>query len=588
MSAPGAKLAPARPEIVTHEIPRQRPGWIELATGTDHKTVGRLYIGAALTFLVLALTELVLMRVQLIVPDNTMITYSDFGRLLSTYGATAIVLFALPLTVGLATYIVPLQIGARTVAFPRLGALSFWVYLAGGITLYASFLYSPSEAGVLPLPPLSELSFSSNSGVDAWAAGVALAVLGLILAAINLLVTVRKMRAPGMAWRRLPLFAWATTVNSVLILVAGPVLLAALTMLFYDRNYSGVFFESAEGGAPVLFEHLSWIFFTSAYLAIVIFAAGVISEILPTFARKPVFSHRAIAASLAAVAGLGFFAWMQNMYSAEIGRGFAYFAMAAALLLAIPVGVLLFNWIATLWGGSLRLRAPLLFALGAISVMGSGLAGELAQSVVPVGWQLDDTMAAWQDTHLALAGGAVFGGFAALYYWFPKITGRTMGEGLARISFWTMLVGIYLLCLPMFFAGLEGQPVDVSEYFEGSGLFGWNLVATIGSFVFAAGVVLTLVNAATSVRGGVGAGHDPWGGSTLEWFALSPPPEHNFDVVPDVRSAEPLLDIGDAVRARTASWRAPTPREHPEGKQQPVAADESQADDGGAAGAPVA
>jgi heme/copper-type cytochrome/quinol oxidase subunit 1 len=410
---------------------------------------------------------------------------------------------------------------------------------------------------------------------------VALAILGLILAAINLLVTVTRLRAPGMAFRRMPLFSWASTVNSVLILAAGPVLLAALVMLFYDRHYSGVFFESAEGGAPVLFEHMSWIFFTSAYAAIVIFAAAAISEILPVFSRKPAFSHRAIAISLAAVAVLGFLAWMQNMYSSDIGRGFSYFAMAMALLMAIPLGVIFFNWIATLWGGSIRVRAPMLFALGAVSTMGVGLSGELAQSVVPVGLLLGDSMAAWQDTHLALGGAALFGGFAALYFWFPKFTGRTMGEGLAGISFVAMLVGLYLLCLPMFFAGLEGQPVDVSEYFDGSGLFGWNLIATIGSFVLAAGILLTLVNAAISIRGGTGAGHDPWGGATLEWFALSPPPEHNFDLVPDVRSSEPLLDIREAVRERTGAWRAPAPLEAPEGEQKPAGEDERS-------GAPVA
>jgi heme/copper-type cytochrome/quinol oxidase subunit 1 len=574
MSPPQSGLAPAQPEIVTHELPRRRARWIEIATSTDHKQVGLLFIGAALTFLVLALTELVLMRVQLIVPDNTLITYDNFGRLLSAYGATAIVLFALPFAFGLATYLVPLQIGARGVAFPRLGALSFWLFLLGGITLYASFLYSPSDAGVNPLPPLSELSFSESGGLDGWIAGVAIALLGLILAAVNLLVTVARMRAPGMAFRRMPLFAWASAVNSVLILAAGPVLLAALVMLFYDRHYSGVFFESAEGGAPVLFQHLSWIFFTSAYAAIVVFAAGVISEILPAFARKPAFSHRAIAASLAAIAGLGFLAWMQNMYSADIGRGFTYFAMAVALLLAIPIGVILFNWLATLWGGSLRLRAPMLFALGAISTMSVGLAGELAQSVIPVGWLLGNSMAAWQDTHLALGGGALFGGFAGLYYWFPKFTGRTMGEGLGQISFWSMLVGLYLLTVPMFFAGLEGQPVDVSEYFDGSGLFGWNLVASLGSFVLAVGILLTLINAAVSVRAGAGAGHDPWGGTTLEWFALSPPPEHNFDLVPDVRSSEPLLDIREAIRARTGAWHAPAPLEVPEGDQPPAAGGE--------------
>jgi heme/copper-type cytochrome/quinol oxidase subunit 1 len=551
VTPPAVRVSPARPEIVTREPRRPRPAWVSLATATDHKQVGLLYVATALSFLVLAACELVLMRVQLVVPDNTMIDYVTFDRLLSAYGATAIVLFALPLAIGIATYVVPLQIGARGVALPRLGALSFWLYALGGITLYASFLYTPSEAGVNPLPPLSDDAFLETGGVDGWIAGVGLALIGLVLAAINLVTTIHRMRAPGMVWRRLPLFSSASTVVSYLLLLAGPVFLAALTMLFYDRHFSGVFFDPGGGGAPILFQHLSWIFFTSAYVAIVVFAAGAISEIVPTLSRKPSFSHRATAASLAAIGAIGFLTWMQNMYTADIGRAFAYFAMVCAVLLLIPFGVLFFNWIATMWRGTLELRAPLLFALGAISTMSIGLAGELGNSVLPVGWQLADTATAWQDTHYALIGAAVFGGFAARYYWFPKMTGRTMGEGLARASFWTLLVGVHATLLPMALAGLVGQPVDISEYFEGTGLATYNLISTIGSLVLAIGILLTLANAARSVRHGTRVGHDPWLGDTLEWFALSPPPEHGFDAVPDVRSTEPLREIRALIAQRT-------------------------------------
>lgn len=567
MSAPPRLApAPARPELVTRanrEASRPRRGWLALMTATDHKQVGLLYICTALVALVLATCLLVLMRVQLIVPENTMIDPVTFDRFLSTYGATAIVLFALPLAIGFATYLMPLQIGARGAALPRLGAASYWLYLFGAITLYASFLYSPPEGGTLALPPLSDDAFSPSNGVDAWIAGVGLAVLGFVLAAINLIATARHERAPGMAWRRMPPFSWASTVISYLIVVAGPVMLAALVMLFFDRHYDGAFFDSAEGGGPILYQHMGWIFFTSAYAAIVIFAAGVISEILPVFSGKPLFSHRASQAAIAAIAVLGFLAWMQNMYSADIARGWLYFAMLAALMLAVPIGVLIVSWIATLWSGALRFRAPLLFALGAISTMSIGLAGELANSVIPVGWQFGNTTAPWQDTHYALIGGAVFAGFAALYYWFPKLTGRTMGEGLARASFWTMLIGVNLMSVPMFLAGVEGQPVDIYEYYEGTGVDGYNLVASIGSFVLATGVILTLVNAVLGVRHGARAGHDPWGGASLEWFALSPPPEHNFDAVPDVRSSEPLVDIREAVRRRTEAWSPPARLERP-------------------------
>ncbi len=280
-----------------------------------------------------------------------------------------------------------------------------------------------------------------------------------------------------------------------------------------------------EGGGPILYQHLTWIFLTAAYTAIVVFAAGVISEIVTAFSAKPSFSHRSTLVALAAAGVFGPLAWMQNMYTADMARGWMYFGMLFALALMVPLGVLFFNWIGTLWNGALRLRAPLIFALGAISTLSFGLAGELAQSVIPVGWQLANTMAAWQDTHYALIGGAVFGGFAALYYWFPKMTGRTMGEGLGIGSFVALLVGVHLMCLPMFFAGLEGQPVDAFKYYSDTGLSFFNLLASIGSFVLAIGIVLTLVNAVVSIRSGARAGHDPWGGSTLEWFALSPPPD---------------------------------------------------------------
>ena len=554
-------ISPPRPEVVTRETPRERYAWVRMVTATDHKQVGLLYVCTALVGLVLAITLLVLMRAQLIVPENTLLSPDIFDELMSMYGATAVVFFALPLAIGIATYVVPLQIGSRGVAFPRLGAASYWLYLFGGIVLFATFLYEPPQGGTQALPPLADDEFLFTNGVEAWIVGVGLAVAGFILAAINLITTVRVRRAPGMAWRRMPAFSFASTVVSYMMLVTGPIMIAALVMLFYDRRFDGIFFESGSGGGPVLYQHLSWIFLTAAYTAIVIFAAGVISEIVATFSRKPAFSHRATLVALAAAGVLGPLAWMQNMYTADMARGWKYFGMLCALALMVPLGVLFFNWLGTLWNGAIRLRAPMVFALGAISTMSFGLAGELAQSVIPVGWQLANTMAAWQDTHYALIGGAVFGGFAALYYWFPKMTGRTMGEGLALASFVALLLGVHLMCLPMFFAGLEGQPVDVFEYYSDTGLSFYNLLASIGGFVLAVGILLTLANAALSVRSGARAGHDPWAGSTLEWFALSPPPEHNFDAVPDVRSAEPLRDVRDAVRRQTEAFTPPRPAE---------------------------
>jgi len=395
---PPTSLAPARPEVVAERYPQRRPAWIELVTSGDHKAVGVLYLGAALSFLALATVELVLMRVQLIVPESTILSPEIFDQLLSTYGATAVVLFAIPAALGLISFVVPLQIGARGTAFPRLGALSLWLYLAGGVTLYASFLYRPPDAGVNPLPPLSDTLFTPTAGLDAWIAGVGLAALGFTLFAINMLATLHTQRAPGVVWRRLPLFSWSATVIGYVLMVAGPVMFAACSMLLIDRQFGGVFFDAGEGGSPILWQPLSWLFFTGAYVVVLLAAFGAISEILPTFSGKPPFSHRAIAASLVATGALGLLAWMQNMYTAPIPLGWTYFAMAAAVALTVPIGILLFNWLATLWGGVLHLRAPLLFALGAISTVSFGLAGELGYSVIPVGWQLDSTTAAQADT----------------------------------------------------------------------------------------------------------------------------------------------------------------------------------------------
>jgi cytochrome c oxidase subunit 1 len=591
--SPPATVAPTHPEVVTEELPRRRPAWVERVTATDHKSVGILYVGASLSFLALAVVEFVLLRVQLIVPENTAIQPEIFDRLLSTFGVTAVVLFAIPLALGLFSYVVPLQIGSRGVAFPRLGLASFWLYLAGGATVFGSFLYRPSEAGFAAFPPLSEGAFSNGGGVDAWVVGTGLAILGFVCFAVNLVVTIRKMRAPGMAWRRVPPFSWAAGVIGYLLLVIGPVMLAALTMLFIDRNYGGVFFNAGEGGAPLLYEHLAWFFFTGAYILVLLFAAGAISDVLPTFARKPLFGQRAAMVCMLAIGVLGPLAWMQNMYTAPIAFSFETFAMLVSLALTVPIGLLFFNWIATLWGGTLHMRATPLFAIGAVSAMTIGLAGELAYSVIPVGWQLDNTTAAQGSTVAVIVGGAVLGGFAALHYWFPKLTGRMAGEGIGKAGLATILLGLYVYVLMSFLAGVKAQPVDIYKFYGGTGVDGFNLVASIAVFVAAVGILLELGNLAYSYRNGVRVGHDPWGGATLEWFAPSPPPEHNFDAVPDVRSAEPLHDIRRSIRDRTRGWQpAPPPApERPAPEREPVEAGGLGDDAGGespAGGASVA
>ena len=544
-----------RPEVAIDptKVGKQRPRWAELVTSADHKDVGRVMIGGALGFLFLALIELLLMRLQLSIPDNTFLSPVTFNRMLSGYGATAVFLFAIPLVLGLFYYVTPLQIGARGTALPRLGQLGLALYGAGATVLYATLLFTPSEAGANPLAPLTELAFLSSNGVDAWATGVGLATLGFVLLAIDLLTTLRNMRAPGMAWRRVPIFSWAAAVGCWLVLFIGPVLLAALTMLLIDRNYDGIFFADGSGGAPLLWQHLSWIFFSGSYMLILIFAFATIAEIVSTFSGKPLFNRGVVMGSLAAIAVIGTLAWMQNMLTAPIGIGWMYFAMFMSLALIVPFGLIMFNLISTLVGGALRMRAPLLFAIGAISMISIGLAAEIEHSLVATAWNLKNTVDATAATHFALVGGGVFGGFAALYYWFPKMTGRTMGESLARISFWTMVVGILVAFVPLFFAGAgEGQVIDAYKFFSGEGVDAYNLISSIGTLILTVGIILTLANAIASREGGPEAGHDPWGGDTLEWFTLSPPDPHNFDVLPDVRSPRPMRDIRLAIAARSA------------------------------------
>ncbi len=554
-----------RPEVaISADYAKQRPRWIELATSADHKDVGRLMIGGALGFLFIALIELLLMRLQLAIPNNTFLSPVTFNRMLSGYGATAVFLFAIPLVLGLFYYVAPLQVGARGTALPRLGQLALWLYVAGGTVLYATLLFTPSEAGVNPLSPLTEVAFLSSNGVDAWATGTGLATLGFVLLSIDLLTTLRKLRAPGLAWRRVPVFAWAAAVGSWLLLFIGPVLLAALTMLLIDRNYDGIFFADGSGGAPLLWQHLSWIFFTGSYMLILIFGLATIAEIFQTFSGKPLFNRGVVMASLAVIAVVGTLAWMQNMLTAPIGIGWMYYAMALSLALIVPFGLILFNLISTLVGGALRMRAPLLFAVGALSLISIGLAAEISHSMVGAAWNLKNTVDSTAATHFALVGGAVFGGFAALYYWFPKMTGRTMGESLARISFWTMVVGILVAFVPLFAAGtLEGQVIDAYKFFSGEGVDAYNLISSIGTLILAIGIILTLANAIASREGGPEAGHDPWGGDTLEWFTLSPPDPHNFDVLPDVRSDRPMRDVRLAIAARSARSEDAAPESQP-------------------------
>jgi cytochrome c oxidase subunit I len=543
MEARALPPARPRPEVVMHGL-RDRPkGWLAWLTTTDHKKIGIMYLVATFLFFILGGVEALLMRLQLAQPDNTLIDPQTYNGLVSMHGTTMIFLFVVPVMAGFGNYMVPLMIGARDMAFPRLNALSFWLLLFGGVVFYISIFFEPPGAGWTSYAPLSDDAYLPSGGVDAWILLIHLTGLSSLVGAINFVATIHNMRAKGMSWGRMPLFVWAILIYSYLLIVALPSVAAAVTMLLTDRHFGTDFFDATGGGDPMLWQHLFWFFGHPEVYIMVLPAFGIISEVLPVFARKPIFGYKAIAAATVAIAFLGLVVWAHHMFSTPTATVVLAFFMLSSFLIAVPTGIKIFNWIATLWRGNIVFKSPLLFAAGlpAVFVIG-GISGVIL-AIFPVDWQLTDTYFVVAHLHYVLFGGSVFGIFAGLYYWFPKITGKLMSEGLGRLSFWTVFIGFNMTFLVQHSAGLSGMPRRIYDYSGDAGLTTYNLISTIGSFILGVGVLITVVNVIVSLRRGRVAGNDPWQGNTLEWFTQSPPPENNFDVVPRVRSVEPMKDI---------------------------------------------
>jgi cytochrome c oxidase subunit I len=540
------------PQLSTHRVEREEQGWTSWFTTTDHKRIGIMYMVLTFVFFCLGGVEALMIRLQLGAPNNTLVTPQTYNQLFTMHGTTMVFLFVVPMMAGLANYFIPLMVGARDMAYPRLNALSFWLLLAGGLVFYASIFWNPPEAGWTSYAPLSNALYSPSGGQDAWIYLIHLTGLSSILGAINFYATIANMRARGMSWGRLPLFVWAILTYSVLIIFAMPVIAAAVTMLLTDRHFGTHFFDPADGGSPLLWQNLFWFFGHPEVYIMVLPGFGLVSEILPVFARKPIFGYKAIAASTVAIAFLGFLTWAHHMFTTPLPEAILVFVMLSSFLIAIPTGVKMLNWIGTLWHGTIEFKTPLLFCVGFLALFLIGGISGVFLAVFPVDWQLNETYFVVAHIHFVLVGGAVFTIFAAIYYWFPKITGRMLSEGLGKLSFYLMFFGFLITFLIQHVMGLDGMPRRVYEYDNVGHLALYNQISTVGSFILAAGVLVTIVNVARSLKVGVVAGPDPWKANTLEWFTASPPPVNNFDVVPLVRSAEPMKDIRREVERRSS------------------------------------
>ena len=531
-------LAPGTPGAITY-----RRSWVvEWLTTVDHKKIGILYIVNSFLFFFLAGILALVIRAELAVAGIQFIDADTYNQTFTLHGTTMIFLFIIPILTGFGNYVVPLQLGAPDMAFPRINALSFWLLPLGGGLIFSGYLFGGAAAeGWTGYPPLSDNDFSSDAGTDLWAIGLVLVGTASILGAVNFIATIFKMRAPGMGLFRMPIFCWTVLTTSVLVLLATPVFTAALIMLFIDRNYGGSFFNPAAGGNPVLYQHIFWFYSHPAVYVMVLPAMGVISEVLPVFARKPIFGYKAFVFATLGIGMLGFSVWAHHMFTT--GAVLLPFFSFMTFLIGVPTGIKMFNWIGTLWRGSISFTTPMLFALGFLAMfLIGGLNGAIMASPA-IDFHVHDTYFVVAHLHYVLFGGSVFGVFAATYYWFPKMTGRMLDDRLGELHFWIHFIGFNLTFFPMHQLGLSGMPRRVADYSPDNGWGFLNLISSIGAFMLGVSVLVFVYNVIVTFIAGRRAGDDPWEGNTLEWATTSPPPPYNFDRLIPIRSERPLFDL---------------------------------------------
>jgi cytochrome c oxidase subunit 1 len=551
--------------MATTTVPRALPyprtrSWIyEWLTTTDHKKIGILYMTTSFLFFLIGGLFALLIRSELAVPGVQFVDPETYNQLFTIHGTTMIFLFVMPMMTGLANFVVPLQVGAADMAFPRINALSFWMVPLGGLLLFSGYaLGGAADAGWTGYAPLS---VQGGTGIDLWIMALVLLGMSSVLGAINFIATIFKMRAPGLTLLRMPIMVWNILVTSVLLLFAVPVLTSGLIMLYIDRNYGGGFFDPAVGGNPILWQHVFWFFGHPEVYILILPAFGIVTEILPVFSRKPLFGYKVFVFATASIGALGFSVWAHHMFTT--GAVYLPFFSFFTFLIAVPTGIKFFNWLATMWRGQLEFKTPMLYSIGFISLFLIGGLDGAFLAVVPFDFHVQDTYWVVSHLHYVLFAGSVFGIFAGLFYWFPKITGRMLNERLGKIQWVLMFVGANLAFFPMHLLGLDGMVRRIIDYEPNPGWTELNFISTIGAFTIAVSILPFLWNVFITLRSPRTAPDDPWDGNTLEWATTSPPPPYNFDSLPPVRSERPLFDLKHGlVPAHAAAAAAAADEEH--------------------------
>ncbi len=536
---PGITLVPQRTQ-------RRNPLAVvwDYMTTVDHKKIGLMYTFVGIFYFILGGLEALAIRAQLATPNGKLLTPEQYNQIYTMHATTMIFLFLIPVLAGFANYFIPLMIGARDMAFPRLNAFGIWMLIAGGLFLNSSWLFGEApNAGWFAYAPQTLPEYSPGRNMDFWAIGLTLLGISSVAGSINIIVTVLKMRCPGMKFNTLPLFVWTTLVQNFLLVFALPSITAASVFLLMDRHVGTSFFRAENGGDPILWQHLFWAFGHPEVYILILPVFGMVSEILPVFSRKPIFGYIFVAWSSVAIGFLSFIVWAHHMFDVGLPLVAQAFFASSTTLIAIPTAVKVFNWTATLWGGRIVMKTPLYFAIGFLLMFPIGGLSGVSLAVVPFDWQVTDTYYVVAHIHYVFFGGSTLGILGGIYYWFPKMTGKMLGEKLGTWNFWLVFVGLNLAFFPMHLLGLLGMPRRQYTYHADYGWNLYNLVSSVGAFMIGAGILLFMVNVFLALFRGEQAGADPWDAWTLEWATSSPPAEYNFVRTPVVRSRRPLWDL---------------------------------------------